>query len=152
MTDDETDTCGHPTANGEPCQNPASDGDSCWLPAHGGSAESNGGAPSKFNDERAQDVLDAAETGVSQAGCARAAGVDEATLRDWLDKHAEFARAFARARARGEQELAVDALDGEVDSSMARFLLKTSFGYVETERREIDADVTHDGDLLAEFE
>lgn len=135
MTDD--DICGHPTQGGDgpPCQHPASEGDSCWLKAHGGDATP--GRPSKFNEERANTVLEAARRGKSKAGCARAAGVGEATLERWQDEHDEFRSAFRRARSAGEDQLIDDGLrDPDTDSSMAKFLLSTSFDYVKTEKRE----------------
>ena len=151
MTDD---TCDAETTSGEPCQNPAGEDGSCWIPSHSDpDAENPGGRPSKLTDERREAALEAARDGKSKAGCARAAGVSDSTLLDWVDTHDEFRSAFRRARAAGETELLRGGLtDDDVDSSMAKFLLSTSFGYVKTERHEVDADVTHDGDLLAEFE
>jgi hypothetical protein len=88
------------------------------------------------------DVLEAAETGMSKAGCARAAGVDKASLLRYLDAHEDFRTAFERARARGESELIHGGLrDEDVDTSMAKFLLASSFDYKKTERREVEADV-----------
>jgi len=142
MSDDaETDICGYETAAGTPCQNPVTDGDSCWLRQHGGDAKPSG-RPSALDESDHETILDAAESGLSKAGCARAAGVDEATLRRYLDRNDEFRRAFARARKVGETRLVQGGLlDDEVDTSMAKFLLSTSFEYVKTEKRELE-DVT----------
>lgn len=135
MTDD--DICGHPTQGGDgpPCQHPASEGDSCWLKAHGGSSET--GRPFAIEDTDHDDILQAARMGASKGGCARAAGVDRASLDRYLDAHDDFRAAFERARGRGEQRLIDGGLrDPDTDSSMAKFLLSTSFGYVKTEKRE----------------
>lgn len=140
MTDD---TCGHETPNG-PCKNPATEGDHCWIKSHGGDVDGHGRDWSITEDDH-DDILDAARVGLSQSGCARAAGVDEKCLRRYLDAHPDFRRAFMRARERGERRLAERGLtDPDVDSSMAKFLLSTSFGYVKTEKREVDMDANVD--------
>lgn len=158
------DACGYPTASGEPCQNPAGDNGHCWIPSHapdgtiadGGSASAPG-RPSKYTEERARTAIEAAEKGVSKAGCARAAGIGEATLDRWtnpdndytvtIDGHARsFRSAFTQARARGEQRLVDDGLyDDSADAQMARFLLSTSFDYVKTEKREHEHSGEVDG-------
>jgi len=146
------DTCGAETTSGDPCQNPAGEGGSCWIPSHNDpDAENPSGRPSKLTDDRREAALEAAREGKSKAGCARAAGVAKSTLSDWVDANDEFRNGFRRARAEGESELVRGGLtDDDVDSSMAKFLLATSFDYQKTEK--IDANVTHDGDLLADFE
>lgn len=152
--DDEPDLCGHPTGNDEPCKNTATEGDSCWIDAHGGSTTLEG-RPTKFNDERAREAIEAAENGLSKAGCGRAAGVDKASIRRWVDKNPtfegrggeerNFRPAFAHARAEGEQMLSEGGLnDPDMDSQMARFLLSTSFDYVKTEKRELEHSTAGD--------
>lgn len=106
------------------------------------------GRPSEFNDDRAREVINAAQQGLSKAGCARAAGVSHTTLQNWLDNDdlqftdgdgvgRDFVAAFRRARNVGELELVSGGLrDEDVNSQMAKFLLSTSFDYVKTERRE----------------
>lgn len=153
------DVCGHPTADGGECANPATEGDSCWIDAHGGSTSV--GRDSKFSDERARDVIHAAKQGKSKAGCARAAGIGEATLARWLEadhtfvdadgQQRDFRSALRRARADGETVLIQGGLrDENVDSSMAKFLLATSFDYQKTERHEVEADVAHSGRIDGE--
>lgn len=129
------DICGAECVDGSECRHPAG---SCPVPSHAGKdGEGPGGRPSKFTDDRAEKATEAAREGKSKAGCARAAGVDKATLQRWLDDHDGFRNAFRRARAEGESRLVQDGLyDDGADSSMAKFLLSTSFGYVKTERRE----------------
>jgi len=136
------DTCGHPTQGGDgpPCQNPASHGDSCYIPAHGGDGDPGGREWSISTDDH-DDILDAARNGLSKSGCARAAGVDKASLLRYLEaaEHDTFRTAFARARAKGEEKLARRGLyDDDTDSSMAKFLLSTSFDYIKTEKREME--------------
>lgn len=137
MTDD---TCGHPTADGTPCQNPATDGDTCWLNEHGGDADPSGRDFSLSEDDHDQ-LLNAARQGLSKSGCARAAGVSHTELNRYLDAHEEFRSDFAQARANGEAKLVREGLrDPETDSSMAKFLLSTSFDYVKKEKREVTGD------------
>lgn len=159
MTED--DICGAECADGTPCEHPAG---SCPVASHGADDADNAqGRPSKFTDERAQDAIDAAREGLSKAGCERAAGVGDGTLNNWLEadptftdadgEERHFLRAFRRARRAGESELVQGGLyDDDVDSSMAKFLLSTSFDYKKTEKREVDADVEHSGSIDAELD
>lgn len=140
---DESDTCGAETVGGGDCQNPTTeDGDPerCWIPSHNDpGAENPHGREWSISEEDHDTILDAARDGLSQAGCARAAGVDEKNLRRYLDAHPNFRRAFAQARESGELKLVRRGLhDPDTDSSMAKFLLSTSFGYVKTEKRELE--------------
>lgn len=153
MTKQNGDNCGWPTADDTACRNPATGDDGrCWIPSHGDESAINPhGRPSKFNQERAQDALEAARMSKAKSGCARAAGVDLATLNRWLeanpdlDDGTDFRLAFARARRDGETVLVQGGLrNDEVDTSMAKFLLSTSFGYVKTERREVGVDTEYD--------
>jgi hypothetical protein len=129
MTDD---ICGAPTAgDGEPCQNPATDGDSCWLAEHGGDA-ADSGRPSKL-EEYEDDILEAARQGLTYEGIARVAGIGVRTLHEWREEFEQFSQSLERARGIAERELIQD-----VD---AEFVLERSYGYVRTERREIEADV-----------
>ena len=87
------------------------------------------------------DLLQAAKTGLSLRGCARAAGVSHSQLRRYLDAHEEFRSSFERARAHGEAELIEGGLrDEDVDTSMAKFLLASSFDYKKTEQREVTGE------------
>jgi transposase-like protein len=145
---DETDTCGYvKDSDGQPCELPASRDDGrCHHHTGIESERANGGRPSLL-DEYREDILDGARQGMTLEGCARLAGIDESTLHRWIDKYDDFRKSLRRARAQGElQHLQ------SVDDRGSQFVLERSFGYVKTEKREIDADVTHDGDLLAEFE
>ena len=155
------DECGYPTEGGDgpPCQNPAGENGRCHIPSHNPDGDTdNPGRPSKYTDERARQAIDAASDGFSKAGCARAAGVGEQTLLDWLNEDhvvdgEDFSEAFMRARHKGERTLVKgplvdhgDAPGGgpEIDGQHARFLLSTSFDYQKTKKQEIE-DVTEDG-------
>lgn len=140
--------CGHPTQSGDgpPCQNPAGENGKCYIPAHNGEDEpAPQGRDFAIDESDHDDILSAAEKGVSKAGCARAAGVGEASLQRYLEAHDAFRSDFARARARGEQRLATGPLmndeDGpDMDGQHARFLLSTSFEYAKTERKELTGE------------
>jgi hypothetical protein len=149
MTDD---VCGHPTEGGDgpPCQNPPGENGRCYIPAHNGDdADPPGGRNWALDESDHDDILEAARMGASKAGCARAAGVGEATLQRYLDAHDAFRSAFTRARAQGERELITGPLynsddddDPDMDGQHARFLLSTSFEYTKTEKKEVE----HSGD------
>lgn len=147
MTNDR-ELCGAETTDGSPCQNYA---DTCpWD--HGDTNDT--GRPSKFNDDRARRAIDAALDKKSKAGCARAAGVDENCIGRWEEANPtftdedgtdkEFRDAFTRARAKGESKLINDGLyHPDVDASMAKFLLASSFDYVKTDKKEVE----HSGEI-----
>jgi hypothetical protein len=141
MTDD--DICGAMTGDDEPCQNPATEGDSCWIESHGGHVSGHG-RPSLLDDYE-EDILAAAEKGLTYEGIARVAGIGVSTLHDWRDEHPDFSESLERARSRGEREL-IDDVDPE-------FILERSYDYVKTEKREVDLDADVDAahDVTAEF-
>jgi hypothetical protein len=156
MSDD--DVCGHPTQGGEgpPCQHPTTDdgdADRCWIPDHNDADVDTeaGGREFSIDETDHDDILEAARMGASQAGCARAAGVDEKNLRRYLDAHEDFRRAFTQARAEGEQRLLKGPLFNdedaarEMDGQHARFLLSTSFDYKKTEKKELEHSNDEDG-------
>jgi len=138
------DRCGHPTADGDPCELPASKEDGKCHHHTGNEAErANGGREWAIDQDDHEEILEGARMGMSKAGCARLAGVDEASLLRYLDAHPNFRNAFARARARGERRLITGPLmddedSPDMDGQHARFLLSTSFDYVETERHELE--------------
>lgn len=139
------DFCGAETTGDRPCQNPATEGDSCWIPSHGSDdddVENPQGRDFTIGEDDHEDILEAAREGKSERGCARAAGVSSwAQLDRYLEAHPDFRSSFERARARGESELIQGGLrDEDVDSSMAKFLLASSFGYKKTEKREHTGD------------
>lgn len=141
--------CGEIKGNGEPCDYEAKYADGkCGI--HTTETESRQGG-AKFTDERARLVIKAAQNGKSKRGCERAAGVGKDTLRGWLEqdhlfenadgKIARFSGAFAQARAESEHEFIRRGLeDPDVDSSFAKFMLASSFGYKKTEQREVTGE------------
>ena len=89
MTDD---VCGHPTEGGDgpPCQNPPGENGRCHIPTHNDpDAENPQGRKWAITESDHEDILTAARDGFSKAGCARAAGVGEASLQRYLDAHDE---------------------------------------------------------------
>jgi hypothetical protein len=130
--------------DGEPCQLPASRDDGrCHHHTEVNDQRANGGREWAIDEDDHDEILEGARMGMSKTGCARLAGVDKASLLRYLDAHPDFRTAFARARARGEQRLIsgplVDDEDSpDMDGQHARFLLSTSFDYVETERHELE--------------
>jgi len=157
-----TDTCNAPTTDDGTCENPTTDdGDPerCWIPSHNDpGAENPHGREFSIDEDDHDDIINAATDGLSKGGCARAAGVARPQLNRYLDAHPDFRSEFARARAKGEQKLVRGALfneehaEREMDGQHARFLLSTSFDYIKTERREVDADVDGDVDLTVDFD
>ena len=134
--DEPVEKCGAECDDGSVCENPA---DACGVPSHADpNAENPHGRPSKL-DEHRDDILTGARQGMTLQGCARLAGVDESTLYRWIDKYEDFCKSLKRARAQGELKHLQS-----VNDAGSRFILERSFGYVKTERREVDADHTHD--------
>ena len=108
-----------------------------------GDGQSKGRSFSISEDDHSE-LLAAAREGKSERGCARAVGVSWAQLDRYLDAHPDFRSNFTRARGEGESRLITGGLhDGNVSDSMAKFLLSTSFGYVKTEKQEVEVDGTH---------
>jgi nucleotidyltransferase/DNA polymerase involved in DNA repair len=103
-----------------------------------GDDEAHGGRPSML-DEYEDDLLAAAQKGLTYEGIARVAGVGVSTLHEWREEHDQFSEALERARAKAERELIED-----VD---AEFVLERSYGYVKTERLEADIDQTTEHEL-----
>jgi len=140
MTED--DICGAECVDGSKCQNPAG---SCPVPSHTDpDADNPHGRDFALDESDHDDILAAAREGFSKAGCARAAGVSHTALDRYLDAHDDFRSAFTRARHNGESEWIDEGRGEDGDSSFAKFMLASSYDYKKTEKREVDADVTHD--------
>lgn len=116
--------------DGEPCTYEAKHEDGkCGI--HTDETKRGPGRPSILKD-REDDILAGARQGMTIAGCARLAGVDESTLHNWLNEREEFSKSFRRARAHGElQHLQ------SVNDRGSQFVLERSFGYTKKEEREI---------------
>lgn len=107
--------------------------------------------PYKFNEDREEDILDAARNGASIRGCARAGRIDKRTLGRWLDAGKEeteagresvlatFYEKFRAARSEGEQELLKATAQKD-----PRFILATSFDYV----KKSEVALEHSGNLM----
>jgi len=150
--------CGYEdTTTGHPCQHPAG---SCPVPSHNDpDAENPQGRDFAIDESDHEDILQAAREGFSKAGCARAAGVDKASLLRYLDAHLDFRTDFMRARHKGERELLRAPLRTDpqnpvdIDGQHARFLLSTSFEYVKTEKRELEHSGTgEDGEIMIDWD
>lgn len=144
-----TEKCGYEKDDGEPCELPASKDDGrCHHHTEIKGERANGGRPSKLDDHW-DDIMAGARQGMALKGCARLAGVPEQTLHRWKNEHEDFRRELKRARAHGELKHLQS-----VNESGSRFLLERSFGYVKTEKHEVEADNTHkiEGDgFVVEF-
>ena len=131
------DICGSTdTSSGEPCKRPAGWGTESEIGPCKDHEVAKGGRPSKFNEDRKERILQAARNGTTKAGCARAGGINESTLYDWLNKYPDFSKSFKRARAEGEQQLIQDE---DVDPE---FVLERSYGYTKSQ------EIEHSGDGL----
>lgn len=154
---------------GGQCEATKNDGDRCTYTAkhedgkcgiHTDMTDTSPGKPTLFSDERARLAIAAArDEGKSVRGCERAAGVGEGTIRGWkdddsltfLDENGEkrqFSRAFAQARGTGESMYIQDGRDPEGDTSFAKFMLSSSYGYEKTEKHKQE----HSGDLSGTFD
>lgn len=136
-----TENCGSKDTNdGEPCEQPATKADGrCHIHTEvDNDDDGDPGRPSKLADHW-DDIMAGARQGMTLEGCARLAGVTARTLRNWRNNHDEFAEELRRARAHGElQHLQ------SVNDRGSQFILERSFGYVKTEKREVEAEHTHD--------
>ena len=138
MTDDE-ELCGETKADGEPCDYRAKyDDGKCGVHTD---EKDNFGRPSQVAEHEG-DILTGARQGMTMEGLARLAGVAEKNLYVYLNKNPDFRKSLKRARAQGELKHLQS-----VNDSGSRFVLERSFGYVKTEKREIDAEHEHSGEL-----
>ena len=128
-------TCDATKNDGDPCEYAARyDDGKCGIHTD---EKDNIGRPSEV-EEHTDDILVGARQGMTMEGLARLAGVDESNLYRYLDKNPEFRKSLKRARAQGELKHLQS-----VNDRGSQFLLERSFGYVKTEKREIEADNTH---------
>lgn len=133
MTDDDTELCGSTdTSDGEPCELPGTKSDGrCHHHTDDEEKQARGGRPSKLED-RWDEIMAAAEEGLTYEGIARVAGIGRSTLDDWRREDDEFSQELERRRSVGERDLIQDA-DPE-------FVLERSYDY--TKEQEIE----HTGD------
>jgi hypothetical protein len=133
------DICGYEgTTTGQPCQHPAG---SCPVPSHSDDdAENPQGRDFSLDESDHDDILEAAEMGKSETGCARAAGVSWPELDRYLDAHPSFRSAFRRARAEGESEWIDEGRGDDGDASFAKFMLASSYEYKTTEKKEVTGE------------
>jgi transposase len=135
------DQCVATKNDGEECEYAAKyPDDKCGIHSEHNERTPAGGRPSKLDDHE-QDILTGARQGMTLEGCARLAGVAESTLHKWINENDEFSKSLKRARAQGELKHLQS-----VNDSGSRFILERSYGYVKTEKREVDADHRHEHD------
>jgi len=144
------DSCNAIKNDGEPCEYQASYEDGkCGIHSEHNDRGDPGGRPSLLNEHK-DDVLAGARQGMTLEGCARLAGVAEKTLHSWINKNEGFRKSLKRARAHGELKHLKS-----VNDSGSQFILERSFGYVKTEKREVEMDADHSVDaaegVTAEF-
>lgn len=134
---DDTEQCGEIKNDGEPCEYDAKYEDGkCGIHSDHNERQAPGGRPSLL-EEYEDDILVGARQGMTLEGCARLAGVAEKTLHSWINNNEEFRKSLKRARAQGElQHLQ------SVNDRGSQFILERSFGYVKTEKKELE----HSGD------
>jgi hypothetical protein len=139
------------TVDGHQCQNAAglgteSDIGPCHIHDPSVPGPEGAGRPSKFDDERARQAVEAAREFKSLRGCARAAGVHHETIVNWAEKNPdfvdedgetkEFFAALMRARSEAETYLTRGPITNpdDIDGQHARFLLANSYGYENSPR------------------
>ena len=127
-----TDQCTATKNDGEPCTYDAKYEDGkCGIHTD---EKDNIGRPSEV-EKHEEDILVGARQGMNMQGLARLAGVDESTLHRYLnkEKNIEFRKSLKRARAQGELKHLQS-----VNDRGSQFILERSFGYMKTEKREIE--------------
>ena len=133
-----TETCNATKNDGDPCEYAAKYEDGkCGIHTDHNPRQDPGGRPSLL-DEYEDDIMVGARQGMTLEGCARLAGVDESTLHRWINDNEDFRKSLKRARAQGELKRIQT-----VNESGSRFILERSFGYVKTEKRELE----HSGEV-----
>lgn len=156
----DTEQCGETKGNGEPCEYEAKFADGkCGI--HSSINGDTQGRPTKFTDERARLAIEAAREGKSKAGCERAAGIGQGTVNDWLEQSytfetedgqlASFSQAFAQARAEGESMYIDDGRSEDGDTSFAKFMLSSSYGYQESKKQETELTGEDGGPIEISF-
>lgn len=141
---DETELCGEPTTEGQPCQKAATRADDrCHLHTEVDTEDGGDlGRPPKLDDVY-DDVMAAAEEGLTYEGIARVAGVGRSTLDDWRRENDEFSAELERRRSVGERKL--------IQEADAEFVLERSYEYTKEQDINIDADVDGQHDVTADF-
>jgi transposase-like protein len=139
-----TETCGHPTAEGDPCENPATEGDSCWIKSHGGHTQP--GRDTKLTKERQEAIASAIEQGASITEAARKNGIHRETFGNWMKRgqeqeegiFAEFFDRLTRARGQGESsyrsalmQIAIESDDTATLMAMLKQRYPESWGDVD---------------------
>lgn len=92
-----------------------------------------GGRPTKYNENRGQELIDAMETGLSFEASAAKMGVNVDTLKEWAKVHPEFSaakrEAFERNRLFWEQVSLNGLNDRNFNTTNWIFQMKNRFGW-----------------------
>lgn len=99
-----------------------------------------------YIDEVWDDVMEAAEDGLTYEGIARVAGIGRETLDGWRRNNEEFNRELEQRRSVAERRII-----NFVEETRPEFLLERSFGYTKEQDINLDADVDADHDVTADF-
>lgn len=156
-------TCGHPTATGEPCTHPTTengDPDRCWLQGHNESEtdpDQQPGRPKVMDEQKERIIYTAVSTGLKVEDQASLASVSADTLRrhacciDNLreaqiteDEPCEFCEGYAQAHARGALKV--------LDQCRPEFRASASFGYVKEEKQDVSVGATDEWRAFLEQE
>ncbi len=89
------------------------------------------GRPTQLEEYR-DEIMAAAEEGLTYEGIARVAGIGRSTLDEWRERFDEFNAELERKRAVGERDLIQDA--------DAEFILERSYGYTKEQEVEVSGD------------
>ena len=99
------------------------------------------GRPTKYTDDMPERVRALLSEGWSKVSCAAQLGIGERTLYEWAEKFPQFSQAIKDGEAEceywWEDKYRDQLLKGELSPAMMIFVLKTRFGYKETNTLEL---------------
>ena len=103
------------------------------------------GKPSLFNDQVAQEVIDACRSGFTIEKAAALVGLSPSTIKSWCTRKPEFARRVETARKKHELSLLRDIeLAGQKSWQAKAWLSERVYGYaVPSARLQVQGNVEH---------
>ena len=107
--------------------------------------KSKNGKPSLFNDQVAQEVIDACRSGFTIEKAAALVGLSPSTIKSWCTRKPEFARRVETARKKHELSLLRDIeLAGQKSWQAKAWLSERVYGYaVPSARLQVQGNVEH---------